>query len=190
MRIIPHTHQHDEPYKLVQWESFIHPWSYHTYALFWKRITRTRRFLRTTDLLLIFRSLATLKLIIWCSLHIGKHHSTETTLLRVTNDILRTINHCQDVVLVPGGGGYPPVLVLLDLSAAFDAIYHRILVERLQSYFGFSKQTVLVQMLPWKPFAISSYGYQKSPRLTLFKFLTNSYSIAVIKASFVSTEAA
>lgn len=39
-----------------------------------------------------------------------KHHSTETTLLRMTNDInLRTINRRQDVVLV-----------LLDLSAAFE----------------------------------------------------------------------
>lgn len=57
-----------------------------------------------------------------------KHHSTETTLLHVTNDILRTIDCPQD-----------DVLVLLDLSAALDTIDHTILVERLQSYFGFSK---------------------------------------------------
>ena len=60
-----------------------------------------------------------------------KHHSTETTLLRMTNDILRTIDRRQDVVLV-----------LLDLSAAFDTIDHVILVERLESYFGFSKLTL------------------------------------------------
>ena len=60
-----------------------------------------------------------------------KHHSTETTLLRVTNDILRTIDRRQDVVLV-----------LLDLSAAFDTIDHTILVERLESYFGFSELTL------------------------------------------------
>ena len=60
-----------------------------------------------------------------------KHHSTETTLLCVTNDILRMIDCHQDVVLV-----------LLDLSAAFDTIDHMILVERLKSYFGFSKQTL------------------------------------------------
>ena len=60
-----------------------------------------------------------------------KHHSTETTLLRVTNDILRTIDCRQDVVLV-----------LLDLSAAFDTIDHTILVERLESYFGFSELTL------------------------------------------------
>ena len=60
-----------------------------------------------------------------------KHHSTETTLLRVTNGILWTIDRRQDVVLV-----------LLDLSAAFDTIDHTILVERLKSYFGFSKLTL------------------------------------------------
>ena len=60
-----------------------------------------------------------------------KHHSMETTLLRVTNDILRTIDRRHDVVLV-----------LLDLSAAFDTIDHTILVERLESYFGFSKLTL------------------------------------------------
>ena len=49
----------------------------------------------------------------------------------MTNDILRTIDRRQYVVLV-----------LLDLSAAFDTIDHVILVERLESYFGFSKLTL------------------------------------------------
>ena len=60
-----------------------------------------------------------------------KHHSTETTLLRMTYDILRTTERRQGVVLV-----------LLDLSAAFDTIDHVFLVERLESYFGFSKLTL------------------------------------------------
>ena len=60
-----------------------------------------------------------------------KHHSTETTLLHVTNNILRIIDCRQDVPLV-----------LLNLSAAFDTIDHMILVERLESYFGFSKLTL------------------------------------------------
>ena len=60
-----------------------------------------------------------------------KHHSTETNVLRVTNGILWTIDRRQDVVLV-----------LLDLSAAFDTIDHTISVERLKFYFGFSKLTL------------------------------------------------
>ena len=47
-----------------------------------------------------------------------KHQFTKMTLLSVTNDIFRTVDRRQDVVLV-----------LLDLSVAFDTIDHTILVE-------------------------------------------------------------
>ena len=47
-----------------------------------------------------------------------KHHSTETSLLKVENDILLNTNK-QHVTL----------LVLLDLSAAFDTVSHTILNE-------------------------------------------------------------
>ena len=54
-----------------------------------------------------------------------KHHSCETALLRVQNDILKSINNKQCVVLL-----------LLDLSAAFDTVDHKILLQRLRSRFG------------------------------------------------------
>ena len=56
-----------------------------------------------------------------------KHHSTETALLRVVNDIHQAIdNKCE------------AVLVLLDLSATFDTIDHTILLDRLRDRYGFS----------------------------------------------------
>ena len=51
-------------------------------------------------------------------------HSTETALLKVQNDILQSLdNKCVTV------------LVLLDLSAAFDTIDHHTLLHRLESHF-------------------------------------------------------
>ena len=54
-----------------------------------------------------------------------KHHSVEIALIRVQDDILRAIdNHCS------------VILVLLDLSAAFDTVNHSILLERLATRYG------------------------------------------------------
>lgn len=52
-------------------------------------------------------------------------HSTETTLVKVQNDILRSIDERNCVALL-----------LLDLSAAFDTVDHSILLSRLRHRFG------------------------------------------------------
>ena len=52
-------------------------------------------------------------------------HSTETVLLRVVNDILSALDKNK-----------LSVLLLLDNSAAFDIIDHKILFSRLQNVFG------------------------------------------------------
>ena len=52
-------------------------------------------------------------------------HSCETALIRVQNDILREID-----------GNSAVVLLLLDLSAAFDTVEHAILLQRMSSKFG------------------------------------------------------
>ena len=54
-----------------------------------------------------------------------KHHSCETALLHVFNNLLLTVDDRKDAVLV-----------LLDLSAAFDTIDHGILIRRLKNRFG------------------------------------------------------
>ena len=61
-----------------------------------------------------------------------KYHSTETALLRVKHGILMNMNR-QHVTL----------LVILDLSAAFDTVNHHIMLERLKSSFGIQDQDLL-----------------------------------------------
>ena len=53
------------------------------------------------------------------------HHSTETALLTITNDILLSLDRRDNVLLL-----------LLDLSAAFDTVNHSLLLSRLKNSFG------------------------------------------------------
>ena len=69
--------------------------------------------LRTNDLNEIFQSAY------------KKYHSCKTALVRVQNDILKAIDNNKCVILL-----------LLDLSDAFDTVDHDILLNRLQSNFG------------------------------------------------------
>ena len=91
------------------------------------------------------------------------HHSTETALLKVKNDILLNMNK-QHITL----------LVLLDLSAAFDTVQHNILLEALntlglgrvskwfRSYLSGRSQRILVRGCPSKKFDLNCGIHQGS----------------------------
>ena len=70
-------------------------------------------------------------------------HSTETALCRIHNDLLTNV--CS---------GKASLLVLLDLSAAFDTIDHNLLLSDLQS---FGVQGDVYLLMPKTPRALSSY---------------------------------
>ena len=77
----------------------------------------------------------------------GKCHNTETALIRVSNDLLRGLDRCQEAILL-----------LLDLSAAFDTIGPQILLNRLEFRFGISGT-----VLKW----ITSYLHDRSQAVCL-----------------------
>ncbi|KAK3744261.1 hypothetical protein QZH41_007431 [Actinostola sp. cb2023] len=60
-----------------------------------------------------------------------KQHSTETALVRVQNDLLMALDSGSSVILL-----------MLDLSAAFDTIDHSILLHRLSHRFGIKEKVL------------------------------------------------
>uniref|UniRef100_A0A8C6K7Y3 Reverse transcriptase domain-containing protein n=1 Tax=Nothobranchius furzeri TaxID=105023 RepID=A0A8C6K7Y3_NOTFU len=86
-----------------------------------------------------------------------RDHSTETALLRVSNDLL---THSD--------AGDCSVLVLLDLTAAFDTVDHHLLLERLRDWVGLSGSA-----LEW----FSSYPSERSFSVSVSKFRSSTTSL-------------
>ena len=87
-----------------------------------------------------------------------RHHSTESALLKVKNDILLNMD-AQKVTL----------LVLLDLSAAFDTVRHDILLDRLRPRLGVTNQA-----LNW----FTSYLSDRTQRFVVNGGLSDTFSLA------------
>ena len=85
-----------------------------------------------------------------------KNHSTETTLLKITNDLSTNMEKKRVTVLT-----------LLDLSAAFDTIDHAALLKLLSSWFGISDIA-----LDW----IQSYLYDSGQTVKIDENLSDSYT--------------
>ena len=81
-------------------------------------------------------------------------HSTETALLRVSNDILMRAD-----------SGECSVLLLLDLTAAFDTIDHSILITRLEQWVGLQGTALqwFVSYLSNRTVAVSINDYVSAP---------------------------
>lgn len=86
---------------------------------------------------------------------------TETALLRVTSDLLMAADE-----------GMCSILVLLDLSAAFDMIDHSILLERLRHWVGISGTA-----FNWFYSYLTNRKYYVSAKNWVFAFSTIKYGV-------------
>ena len=83
------------------------------------------------------------------------HHSTKTALVKVHNDILRAIDDNRSVLLL-----------LLDLSAAFDTVDHSTLLLRLRTRFGVKGSALawFESYLASRKYYVQVEGYKSSLR--------------------------
>ena len=87
------------------------------------------------------------------------HHSMESAIIRVQSDILQAMD-CQRVV----------VLVMLDLSAAFDTIDHQVLLQRLSGDAGVSGTALrwFQSYLADRTQSITIHNARSRPRISRF----------------------
>uniref|UniRef100_A0A672H2B5 Reverse transcriptase domain-containing protein n=1 Tax=Salarias fasciatus TaxID=181472 RepID=A0A672H2B5_SALFA len=83
-----------------------------------------------------------------------KHHSTETALLKVSSEIL-----------ISADLGRYTVLVLVDLSSAFDTVDHQILINKLQDLIGLSGSVLkwFSSYLTGRSFSVSANNTMSEP---------------------------
>ena len=86
-----------------------------------------------------------------------KNHSTETALVKVKNDILMNMDK-----------GHMTMLVLLDISSAFDTVDHNTLLLSLYSRFGISGK-----VLTW----FSSYLNNRCQRVSISGTLSDTFAL-------------
>ena len=84
-------------------------------------------------------------------------HSTEAALLRIKNDLLMAMDQ-QKVTL----------LILLDLSSAFDTIVHEILADTLQLHFGIDGT-----VLAW----VKSYLSERHQQIRIDDVVSDSFTV-------------